>query len=50
MSTALSSDSLEPGQRLDRHWIVATALRGLSGQGVIGERRVAEALEAYRLG
>jgi pyruvate dehydrogenase E1 component len=48
--TALGSDSLEPGQRLDRHWIVATALRGLAGQGVIGEQRVAEALEAYRLG
>ncbi|MBA1193194.1 hypothetical protein G7007_10005 [Pseudomonas entomophila] len=47
MSTALSSDNLEPGQRLDRHWIVVTALRG---QGVIGERRVAEALKAYRLG
>jgi pyruvate dehydrogenase E1 component len=50
MSTALSSDSLEPGQRLDRHWIVATALRGLVGQGVISEQRVVEALGTYRLG
>lgn len=48
--TALGSDSLEPGQRLDRHWIVATALRGLAGQGVISEQCVAEALKAYRLG
>jgi pyruvate dehydrogenase E1 component len=48
--TALGSDSLEPGQRLDRHWIVAAALRGLAGQGVISEQRVAEALEVYRLG
>jgi len=47
---ALGCGSLEPDQRLDRHWIVATALHELAGRDVIGELRVAEALEVYRLG
>lgn len=47
--TALGADSLEPGQHLGRHWIVATALRALASQDVIDFSVVGEALRRYRL-
>ncbi|WP_248750488.1 pyruvate dehydrogenase [Pseudomonas sp. MWU15-20650] len=48
--TALGADSLEPGQHLGRHWIVATALRALATEDDICTSAVGEAIRRYRLG
>ena len=47
--TALGADSLEPHQRLDRHWIAMTALRELANLEQISTALVSQALERYRL-
>jgi len=47
--TALGADSLAPGQRLDRHWVVLTALRALVGQGVMDSAWISGAARRYQL-
>lgn len=47
--TALGADSLEPRQRLDRHWIAITALRELANIEQISTSLVSNALNRYRL-
>jgi len=46
---ALGADSLEPHQRLDRHWIAMTALRELANLEQISTSLVSQALNRYRL-
>lgn len=47
--TALGADSLEPRQRLDRHWIAVTALRALACQEEISASAVGEPMKRYCL-
>ncbi|MCE0966963.1 MULTISPECIES: transketolase-like TK C-terminal-containing protein [Pseudomonas] len=47
--TALGADSLEPSQRLNRHWVVLTALRALVRRGVADSSWVSGAVRRYRL-
>ncbi len=46
---ALGADSLEPHQRLDRHWIAVTALRELASQEQISTSLISKAMKRYRL-
>lgn len=47
--TALGADSLDPHQRLDRHWIAITALRELANLNQVCPSLVSRALSRYRL-
>ncbi|WP_296257843.1 MULTISPECIES: transketolase-like TK C-terminal-containing protein [unclassified Pseudomonas] len=46
---ALGADSLEPHQRLNRHWIALTALRELASQEQINTSLISKAMKRYRL-
>lgn len=46
---ALGADSLAPGQRLDRHWVVYSALQMLVNQGQLKRDCLEQALRCYRL-
>ncbi|MFJ4386460.1 transketolase-like TK C-terminal-containing protein [Pseudomonas sp. NPDC089408] len=48
--TALGADTLQPGQRPDRHWITYLALQSLARQSVIDAGVLGQALQRYNLG
>ncbi|KQQ54479.1 pyruvate dehydrogenase [Pseudomonas sp. Leaf127] len=47
--SALGADSLAPGQRLDRHWLVFSALQLLGREGPSDAERPEQARQRYRL-